>query len=336
MATSELLDNLKELLGEVTNYNVKALTTNDDWGTINFNNAEKSLDTIISLLVPAKDFDFSEVPDSNVNQMISATTAVNDIKNEIAQFDLSQGNPSDTRDQLTIQLNAAVNNLFPAYAPWLPFLAYRRGDIKDSLVNLQKAIDEAQQELRTAKEYTKNKKTEVDTIVDAAKTAAAEVGVQSFTQDFDGQATDAKDAAKKWLMASGIFAALTLLASILFISLFAPEEGSSTSTIIQISLSKIVSIGILFTATLWCGKIYKALKHQQAVNSHKAHALKTFQAFVEASNDPTIRDAVLMETTRSIFSIGASGYLEAGQNSTVSSPTVIEVIKGVSETSSQK
>ena len=77
--------------------------------------------------------------------------------------------------------------------------------------------------------------------------------------------------------------------------------------------------------------MYKTNKHQESVNKHRANALKTFQAFVEATNDPTVRDAVLMETTRSIFAFTPSGYLSESDRGPDAGSRVVEVIKAASK-----
>ena len=68
---------------------------------------------------------------------------------------------------------------------------------------------------------------------------------------------------------------------------------------------------VLFTATLWCGKTFKALKHLSTVNRHRALSLQTFQAFSHAASDDPTKDAVLMEATRAIFGSTPTGYLDA-------------------------
>lgn len=75
-------------------------------------------------------------------------------------------------------------------------------------------------------------------------------------------------------------------------------------------------------------RIYKALKHQITVNKHRANALKTFQAFVKAASNDNTRDAVLIETTRSIFANSPSGYLDTTDASSDSNTKILEIIKG--------
>lgn len=259
--------------------------------------------------------------------MKAVATTVHACLNEIASFSLESSSPSETRDDIVNRLNAAVEALFPHFGPWLPFLAYRRGDIQDSLHKLQSAITEAQTELATAKSFVETKKTEVDGIISATKMAAAEVGVQSFTQDFDGQSTKAKEDSIKWLSASIILAIMTIISAFVFIKYLMPDANASLSLIIQITITKVVTLSVLFTATLWCSNIYKALKHQQSINSHRAHSLKTFQAFVESTNDVTVRDAILLEAAHSIFTMGATGFIDPAAESKNNSSKIVEIMK---------
>ena len=79
-------------------------------------------------------------------------------------------------------------------------------------------------------------------------------------------------------------------------------------------------LAVLFTGTVWCGRIYRALTHQATINRHRALSLKTFEAFVRSTNDERIRDSVLMAVTRTIFGQVPTGLVSdsgAGQESGV-------------------
>lgn len=130
--------------------------------------------------------------------------------------------------------------------------------------------------------------------------------------------------AKIWLKATIILAATSLVFALYF--LFSNPDVSSVANAIQFISSKILILFLLIMATLWCGNIYKATKHQAAANKFKGNSLKTFQAFVKATDDDSIRDAVLVETTRAIFNETTTGYLNY-DSSTEKSTKVVEVIR---------
>jgi hypothetical protein len=73
--------------------------------------------------------------------------------------------------------------------------------------------------------------------------------------------------------------------------------------------------------------------HQAVTNRHRALSLQTFQAFSAAASDDETRNAVLTETTRSIFASTASGYIdtESGQDSPMKIVEISRTLGGGSE-----
>ena len=86
----------------------------------------------------------------------------------------------------------------------------------------------------------------------------------------------------------------------------------------------------VFVSTIWCGKNYRATKHQESVNQHRKNSLSTFRAFVEATDDPTTKEAVLLETTRSIFAQSPSGYLSNTDSVNADNLKIVEMVKRIS------
>ena len=84
---------------------------------------------------------------------------------------------------------------------------------------------------------------------------------------------------------------------------------------------------MLFTGTLWCGRIYRALLHQAATNKHRALSLQTFRAFVEATEDENVKDAVLLSATRAIFASIPTGFVDQKAVPDDSSIKVVELAK---------
>jgi hypothetical protein len=173
----------------------------------------------------------------------------------------------------------------------------------------------------------KAKGVEIESIIAAARDAAATVGVAHFTTDFNGTADTLETTAREWLWCTGGLAVATILIALAFPFIFVSSGKEIDMHAIQLFTSKLVALGALFTATVWCGHMFKATKHQAAINRHRANALKTFQAFVKATSDDQIRDAVLMETTRSIFAMVSTGYLDGVENPGDGALKMIEIVK---------
>jgi K+-sensing histidine kinase KdpD len=132
--------------------------------------------------------------------------------------------------------------------------------------------------------------------------------------------------ARLWLWFTGALALSTIGAAILAYFMPFPSDAGPAK-LLQLLTSKVVVLAVLITATVWCGRIYKGTKHQASMNDHRANALKTFQAFVKSTSDEATRNAVLLETTRSIFAVGQSGYLDGAAQQDDGSTKVLEIIK---------
>src|SRR5258708_34475555 len=87
------------------------------------------------------------------------------------------------------------------------------------------------------------------------------------------------------------------------------DSAAKSGDIAQQVLTRAVVILFGVYLTVWSARNYRAQRHLNIVNDHRARALLTFGTFVHAAADRTTKNAVLVETTRSIFSAGSTGYV---------------------------
>jgi hypothetical protein len=294
---------------------------------MNFSNAAKDLDSIYEIVAFLNDLPISRLPQDAINQLDSSLKAVLNWLTRINKFSLDQGSPAQARDEIVANIAAAQQDLYRHAHVWIPFLAYLRGDIPNHLKAISGSVTAASSQADEFAKYLASQKLEIESIISATREASADAGVGHFTQDFSNDSVEREEDAKKWLIASACFAAASLLSAAAF--LFS-EPATSAIELVQVTTSKVVLLGVLIAATAWCAGVYKANKHQSTVSRHKAHSLKTFRAFVSATDDESVRDAVLIETTRAIFSHGASGYISSEPGGEGSSK-VIEIIKAAAD-----
>ncbi|OFX10254.1 MAG: hypothetical protein A2516_08495 [Alphaproteobacteria bacterium RIFOXYD12_FULL_60_8] len=250
---------------------------------------------------------------------------------QIDGFTLNSGQaPNSQRDNLTNQLHGQVDAVSNAVSVWIPFLAYKKGDIAENVSKLSKAVDDARAALDAAKQTADVKKKEIDEIVTAARAASASAGAAVFTEDFLGEAGKQEDLAKNWLIATAIIGAIGIgTAGVMwYVAYHSSDLGKAQ--LVQVIAAKLVILSILIGASTWCGGIYKALRHQTSVNKHRAMSLRTLQAFVKAGSDDQTKNAVLMEACRAVFVGGNTGYLDGKGGSDESSLKVIEIAKTLS------
>lgn len=93
---------------------------------------------------------------------------------------------------------------------------------------------------------------------------------------------------------------------------FFTEPGLDQGQLVQKLSTKLFILALLITATVWCGRNYKALRHLATINRHRSLSIRTLQAFAHAATDNQAKDAVLMEATRAVFGNVPTGFIDGG------------------------
>ena len=321
MASDNLVNTLKLELNTILKYKDANLISNPDWGTINFESARQDIEAALNIARDLSDLPLGELADVDIQNIQRSIPQVCEVLVRIDEFSISSGGtPTDQRDEICEGLHRAVEELRAHAINYIPYLAYKRGDIDASMAKLEKTITQAQGTYNESKTWIDGKKGEIEQIESAARAAAASAGVGTFTGEFYTEAGRLQKVSKKWLLAMGGLALVTIVAAILSYWWFTVAPDSGTWESLSNIASKAAIIAVLFTGTVWCGRIYRALAHQAAVNNHRALSLKTFQAFVEATDDRYVKDAVLMAATRTVFGnvptgfVGTDGTQDSGVN----------------------
>ena len=311
MLTQDAVEELKSKLESITQYAETELIARPEWGAIKFDEARPDIDLSLSIAKDLSEMPLEYLTEAAQQQLVGHIPEVALGLEAIDGFSLERGGePARVREQLCAELHGQAEQFSALAGPVIPYLAYRRGDIAASMAELDRALAAGKRLYSDAKDRVAHEENEVKAIVKAAREASASVGVATFTQEFDNEAGDLKDRSRSWLWAAAGFGGATIVAAIG--SFFWPvvtDQAGAWETL-RIAISKVTVIAVLFTSTVWCGRIYRALVHQATVNKHRALSLKTFQAFVEATADPYVRDAVLMAATKAVFGAVPTGLVE--------------------------
>jgi hypothetical protein len=329
MATEQDVNALRASCAKMNGRSVAGLVSRSEWGPINFQNSESALKTAVYLFAAWSTLPIEILPDQELSQVVDAAKRVEVQIDKIDKFTIDRtDNPRAQADSIGNQLRAEVDNLLRQSSPLLPFVAYYRGDIQAQLAKIEDAVGKASKLYDDGQASIDAKAKQIDDALTAARTAAAKAGAAVFTQDFLTESSNVDKVANRWLIAAAGLGALALVAALASFIFFQPSQQAPMQYLLQYTVTKLVVIGSLITAAIWCGSIYRALKHQAAINKHRGNALKTFQAFVEASGDnQDVRNAVLLETTRSIFAVAPTGFLNATETNVDSGLKITDALK---------
>lgn len=320
MASADLVQQLEEEIETITRYEgAELISRREDWGAIMFDSAAQDIGTALSIALDLSAMPLIHLTDKAAQDISNAIPNVATYLKQIDEFKL-QGDAERNRDGIAANLKNAVAQLHTEASQWIPYLAYKRGDFSENIKRFEDTITTAKAELDEAASFATSKQEEVNRIVEATREASASAGVATFTHEFDREAKRLAANSRWWLGAVALLAVITVSAAVFsFFWPSLPDDANSWKALRHV-VAKVSVIAVLFTATIWCGRIYRAVGHQRSINRHRALSLKTFQAFVHATDDLATRDAVLIAATRSIFANVPTGLVDersAGQDATV-------------------
>ncbi|MFI2703507.1 hypothetical protein [Cellulosimicrobium composti] len=76
--------------------------------------------------------------------------------------------------------------------------------------------------------------------------------------------------------------------------------------------ARVFALGAVSYAITFVARIYRSNAHLRAAYEQKAHALDTFSLFARSNPEEDVRNLVLAEVVRSVFSAADSGVFEKG------------------------
>lgn len=339
------LDNLKNHLGAIAEFDAEQLAEGNDLGSMNFEAGKDDFDDAINLAKETDALPLELLPLPHLQSLVAPAEQLLAALDEVSKFTLvGQASPEQQRDTLLTKAKTIHDAFDLKLFPCLPFLELKRADIQHIITRSAALLKSSVDALDSAETHATEKKAEIDSLVKSAKEAVAKVGVAQFATNFETIAKGHAESATKWLVGTGVLAVVTIVVAfvLVFVLPATATDASDTATtfgkIIALAMSdanavqrivtKLVVISLFYFAVVWSARNYRAHRHLYVVNNHRQNALMTFETFVKSAEGGDIRNAVLIEATRCIFSPSVTGYL--GKNEEHPSSRIVEIIKTAS------
>lgn len=331
MAYNERVQQIQKEIEAIVSKRPEAYIENKErWGEFNFSEVENEIRALYFLLVRLSKLPLIYIPHGYQLEEIASCCQ---LFNKVENFNVGDTDIAD-KNALFEEIRNKLTQIFEQNGVFIPILAmFDPGDRDafDKAIETEKKAKEISENMTS---YLSEAKSKVADVLEAIQGAAAEIGVGKYADDFSKQARNFASAAFKWLVLTGIFATVTFGLALGFL-FFPVDTPDSLEQVIQFSVSKVVTLGLFFGATVWCGRHFRALKHQESICLHRSNALATFQAFVQAANETSTKEAVLIETTRSIFALSATGFLGNSETSNGDNLKIVEMFRGMATKASE-
>lgn len=320
---------LETLLSELNQFDVDSLVRKELGAHLNFEQFAPVFSRTLGLFKDLSECNLDNVPLQRLNQLGQRATQARSDFLKILEFSLEKypSNPMDVRNNLG---NAVANTYAEYFDTVSPVIAYsvRKGT---DFSRLEKQAKETVEKLNTTVEenrvHLQDRLSDVESIIEKVRRAAQDVGVAQHNLLFSEEAREHRSAAETWLKVTAWLGGITLLASLLLFGVYLWSDKADKLQLPNVITVKIIIFGILISATLWAGRIYRAHRHNYVVNKHRANALTTFETFVKGTSENQTKDAVLLQSTHCIFSSQPSGYITQ-ENDGGMYKQILEIVRG--------
>lgn len=257
------------------------------------------------------------LPEDHRRNIKSYLTRFREHVDKINNFNPAVGNPQSERDAIANQLKNTYKDLFEQFFPKLKLFVLEKEFSSQKIQNL---VSEAQSKLENIEDQRK----QGEDILKAMKEASAATGVSKFAEVFGLQAKSHIRSARYWLgvtilSAGGIGWFLYWIFNKLVDAI---QQGVAFEVSIQVFLAKILLLSFFSVVFYQIIRNYNANMHLYTLNRHRENSLKSFQSFVESTDDPKIKDVVLIQATKAIFDAGETGYVFAKGDGITSMETI--------------
>ena len=318
MANTEQVNAIKESLATIVAIDPPTLGVSTALGAVNFKAGQPLFERVHKLAKELDALPMEALPTAGVNwqQLASFTANVATTLGSIAEFTLKgRANPESERDTLVTTLETQYDQMLNGFLPYIPYLTLRSAQVFEVVQQSQTLLADTKTTCDAAVTHLTTQKENIDTIVQAAKDAAAKIGVAKFAIKFDAIASDHEKLSKAWLITATVCGVVTLITSGVIVCL-GPLWPTNTippdASVFPYVLTKLAFLSVLYFVTIWAGRNYKSHRHLGVLNRHRQNSLSTFETFVEASNDQKTKDAVLLEATRCIWARPGLLYVAVG------------------------
>ncbi len=320
------IDEVRTKLSDLASISAQDLARVSDLSpTINFRKVVPDFEEMLDLAKQLSQRDISRLPSQQLDLINRAFQTVNTLITKVREFNLNQDKPGDVCTNIINEIQNAYDGVMnPLLAP-LAFTATQATDyakIEREAKGYHATMKEESQKLHV---FIEGVRKDASAALAAVKEQAAEAGVSTNAQIFVKDSETHGKSAGRWLIATIVMSAATILVAIGAVIAAIAYQAPTTAAAIQYVFAKLLLLSALSVTVIWCGRNYKSQKHNETLNKHRANALMTFRAFVEGTTDDRVKDAILLHASQAAFVARPTGYDSREKDGPAINP-VIEVI----------
>jgi|YNPMSStandDraft_1061717.scaffolds.fasta_scaffold32571_2 hypothetical protein len=302
------LEAVEEQLRELAGKDPDELARKELSSEINFLDAVPYFEWMLDFCRQLNQCDLSRLPNQQLDAILNSCLTIQHLIRQVEEFTLNQNTPGDVCRNIIEEVARACDGVVNSFLLPLAFTATQSTDYAQIVREAEQYRTIMNAEMEKFRGYLKSCQEDVERVLTAVKALSAQAGVSTNAQIFDLEAERFENEARNWLKWTRVAVAGTFFATLVFLVSAFLYHPADLSKAFQYVVAKLLVLSVLYFTTVWCTRIYRAQKHNETLNRHRANALKTFQAFVEGTSDDRVKDAILLQAAQAVFAGRSTGF----------------------------
>ena len=326
-----LVEEIKDYFIQIQQIDPQDLIREKELGPTSFAPYFNDFFRVISFFKRLSYLDINSLPSYQLSTIRERVLPFLDTINEIKNFKVDINNGVPQRNTLADTLINSYQTSYDQLSPIISYCEKEGTDYQALQLQVNQTVESINLKYKEIIETAEIKIAELNKILDAAKKAAHEVGITQHTVNFEEASKKYQTLSKYWMCSIISTGIIIILLSLYIFNLPIEIEANdpyASYRFIQAAVARFTALFTLILLLFWEVRNYNAAQHNYTINQNKQYALSTFETFVSAARDEETKNAVLMQTTKAIFSNLPSGYLknESGDDG---SSQIIEIARGI-------
>lgn len=326
-----LVQEIKDYFIQIQQIEPQSLIREAELGPISFAPYFNDFLRVINFFKRLSSLDINSLPSYQLSTIKERILPFIDTINTIKNFKVDINNGVPQRDTLANNLISSYQSSYDQLSPIISYCEKEGTDYQALQLQVNQTVENINLKYKEIFETFEVKTAELNKILDAVKKAAHEVGITQHTVNFEEASKKYQALSKYWMWSIISTGLIIILLSLYIFNLPIEIEANdpyASYRFIQAAVARFTALFTLILLLFWEVRNYNAAQHNYTINQNKQNALSTFETFVSAARDEEIKNAVLMQTTKAIFSNLPSGYLknESGDDG---SSQIIEIARGI-------
>lgn len=326
-----LVQEIKDYFIQIQQIEPQSLIREAELGPISFAPYFNDFLRVINFFKRLSSLDINSLPSYQLSTIKERILPFLDTINTIKNFKVDINNGVPQRDTLANNLISSYQSSYDQLNPIISYCEKEGTDYQALQLQVNQTVENINLKYKEIFETFEIKTAELNKILDAVKKAAHEVGITQHTVNFEEASKKYQTLSKYWMWSIISTGLIIILLSLYIFNLPIEIEANdpyASYRFIQAAVARFTALFTLILLLFWEVRNYNAAQHNYTINQNKQNALSTFETFVSAARDEETKNAVLMQTTKAIFSNLPSGYLknESGDDG---SSQIIEIARGI-------